>query len=64
MDHNIEEYLNSRHSKGRVLSEDIVVDYYYERRVSEYRSSTVMVRKSWGTTLVTCRGEYHYEEFV
>jgi hypothetical protein len=64
MDNNIEEYLSSSQILQKELPNDEFVDYYYERRVSIYRSSTIMITESWGETLVICGEEHHYEEFI
>jgi len=64
MDSNIEEYLSTCKNKERFLLEETNINYYYERKVSVYRSSTVMVSKSWGDTLVICGEERHYEEYI
>lgn len=63
MDSNIEEYLSTCKNKER-SSDETNIEYFYERKVSVYRSSTVMVSKSWGDTLVICGEEHHYEEFI
>jgi hypothetical protein len=64
MDSNIEEYLSTYKKKANSLLDETNIDFFYERKVSVYRSSTVMVSKSWGDTLVICGEERHYEEFV
>lgn len=64
MDSNIEEYLAVRSASKELPSTDEFVDIYYERRISAYRSSTVMVFESWGDTLIVCGEETHYEEFI
>ena len=64
MDSNIEEYLSTCKKKERSLLDETNINYYYERKVSVYRSSTVMVSKSWGDTLVFCGEEHHYEEYL
>lgn len=64
MDNNIEEYLSTRRNEEKHLFDETKIEYYYERRVSVYRSSTVMVSKSWGDTLVICGEECHYEEYI
>lgn len=64
MDSNIEEYLCTCKKKEKSLLVETNIEYFYERKVSEYRSSTVMVSKSWGNTLVICGEEHHYEEFI
>lgn len=65
MDRNVIEYLSStNHSQRRLLDDDTSVDLIYERKVSVYRSSTVMVQESWGNTNIVCGEEHHYEEFV
>ena len=62
MDNNIEEYLSTCKNKERSSLDETNIKYFYERKVSVYRSSTVMVSKSWGETLVICGEEHHYEE--
>lgn len=64
MDNNIEEYLSTCKNKERSSLDETNIKYFYERKVSVYRSSTVMVSKSWGETLVICGEEHHYEEFI
>lgn len=64
MDINIEEYLSTCKNKKRSLLDKTNINYFYERKVSVYRSSTVMVDKSWGKTLVIYGEELHYEEFI
>ena len=65
MDRNIEEYLTPCPVSQEQPLVDEFVDIYYERRISAYRSSTVMVYESWGgDTLIVCGGEIHYEEFI
>ena len=64
MDSNIEEYLSTCKNKERLSLDETDIKYFYERKVSVYRSSTVMVSKSWGETLVICGEEHHYEEFI
>lgn len=64
MDSNIEEYLNTCKNKERSSLDETNIKYFYERKVSVYRSSTVMVSKSWGETLVICGEEHNYEEFI
>ena len=46
MDNTIEEYLSSSQISQKELSNDEFVDYYYERKVSMYRSSTIMITES------------------
>lgn len=64
MDSNIEEYLSTCKNKERLSLDETNIKYFYERKVSVYRSSTVMVSKSWGETLVICGEEHRYEEFI
>ena len=64
MDSNIEEYLSTCKNKEMSSLDETNIKYFYERKVSVYRSSTVMVSKSWGETLVICGEEHHYEEFI
>lgn len=64
MDSNIEEYLSTCKNKERSSLDETNIKYFYERKVSVYRSSTVMVSKSWGDTLVICGEGHHYEEFI
>lgn len=64
MDCNIEEYLSTCKNKERLSLDETNIKYFYERKVSVYRSSTVMVSKSWGETLVICGEEHHYEKFI
>lgn len=64
MDSNIEEYLSTCKNKKRSLLDETNIKYFYERKISVYRSSTVMASKSWGDTLVICGEEHHYEEFI
>lgn len=64
MDRNIEEYLTPCPVSQEQPLVDEFVDIYYERRISAYRSSTVMVYESWGDTLIVCGEEIHYEEFI
>lgn len=64
MDRNVEEYLKVRKSQERLEIEKSTIDLQYERRISTYRSSTVMVQKTWGATLIVSREELHYEEFL
>lgn len=64
MDSNIEEYLSTCKNKERLSLDETNIKYFYERKVSVYRSSTVMVSKSWGETLVICGEEHHYEKFI
>lgn len=64
MDSNIEEYLSTCKNKERPSLDETNIKNFYERKVSVYRSSTVMVSKSWGKTLVICGEEHHYEEFI
>ena len=45
MDSNIEEYLSTCKNKERSILDETSINYYYERKVSVYRSSTVMVSK-------------------
>lgn len=63
MDSNIEEYIRPFYNKSQ-QPDEVVVDYHYERRISVYRSSTVMARESWQDTRVVFGEEDHYEEFV
>lgn len=72
MDRDIEEYLSVR--KTRVLAHsaegeedllrDTTVDFHYERKISAYRSSTLMIRVPWGATHIISGEELHYEEFL
>lgn len=64
MESNVEEYLTACTVLQEKPSADEFVDIYYERRISVYRSSTVMVSESWGDTLIVCGEEIHYEEFI
>ena len=64
MKSDIEDYLSSYTTSRDSLSDDEFVDVYYERRISEYRSSTLLVYESWGETLIVCGEEFHYEEFI
>lgn len=64
MDSNVEEYLKVRKSQERLGIENSTIDFQYERRISTYRSSTVMVQKTWGATFIVSREELHYEEFL
>lgn len=66
MDNNVEEYLTSTsHTvSDQLLSEDESVEIYYERRISAYRSSTVMVQEAWGDSHIIYGEEMHYEEFL
>lgn len=48
MNSDIEDYLSSYTTSRDSLSDDEFVDVYYERRISEYRSSTLLVYESWG----------------
>lgn len=64
MDNNIEEYLSTHKERERDLLGDTNINYFYERRISAYRSSTLMVSRSWGDSLVICGEEHHYEKFI
>lgn len=64
MDRNVEEYLTTHIDTQMRPSDEAYVDYHYERQISSYRSSTVMVEESWGDTRIVCGAEYHYEEFL
>ncbi len=64
MDTNVKEYLKLCEKEEKDLFHNTSVDYQYERRVSAYRSSTVRVHESWGTTLVVCGEIHHHEEFI
>lgn len=63
MDNNIEDYLRERFSHQQ-QDEEAITNIYYERNISVYRSSTVMVQRSWGTTFIECGKVLHYEEFI
>ncbi len=64
MDSNIEEYLGTCKNQKKSLFDETNINYYYERKISVYRSSTVMVSKSWGDTLIRCEEGLHYEEYI
>lgn len=48
MNSDIEDYLSSYTTSQDSLSDDEFVEVYYERRISEYRSSTLLIYESWG----------------
>ena len=64
MDHNIEEYLASNGLGKEHLSDKEFIDFHYERTISKYRSSTVMVYESWRDTFIVSGEEIHHDEFI
>ncbi|MBS7364216.1 MAG: hypothetical protein KIH03_10430 [Paludibacteraceae bacterium] len=59
----IEEYLGTPVSVFQQILEKTSIDFYYDRRISSYRSSTVIVESSWRNTKIIFGEESHFDEF-